>query len=397
MSFLRRVRARARALPAVGCALLAWGCGGAVATEPAATPAAAGAPAARPRFVSPYSYEWFVRAELLEARGQHAAAAEAYRMAMADADDDPYLFARLALALDGAGDAAGAQHALAAGLQLDPHSEAVWLARARIARRHGALARAFEAYERAETAAPRSPDAPLELAQLLREHSQPERAVAVLERFAARSDAGSRAALQASIALALARGDGEALAGAVRQDLARDAGDAPLLRRTAAELLAQGRAALASRVLSVLPAAPEDARLRLAVALALEQRERVELLLRDTPPEALGGPLEMAEAYLRIGQPQRALALLEEADGTSDSDPHRGALLRGRALVALGRPAEAAAALAQIPRGSAYHARAVRALAQALQVAGLPALALEVEGRARTDEAGHPAEAPPAQ
>src|SRR5262245_14492021 len=61
-------------------------------------------PAPRPRaFVSPYSYEWFIRGELLVARGAYAQAAEAYRSALASADDDPYLLSRLADALDRAG------------------------------------------------------------------------------------------------------------------------------------------------------------------------------------------------------------------------------------------------------------------------------------------------------
>jgi hypothetical protein len=105
-----------------------------------------------------------------------------------------------------------------------------------------------------------------------------------------------------------------------------------LLRKLATELLAAGRPALASRVLAAMPQSEQDARLRLQVALALMRREQVELLLATTPPEALGGPLEEAEAYLRIGKLERAMAALDEqaADG---EDPLRRALLRGLVLL----------------------------------------------------------------
>jgi tetratricopeptide (TPR) repeat protein len=355
-------------------------CGHATAVRPAPTPghaASATAALAHVEFVSPYSYEWFVRAELLQARGQYGAAVEAYRSALSSADEDPYLLSRLAEALDRAGDADAAQHALSTALELDPRSEAAWLARGRIATRRGAVDQALAAYERAESAAPSAPDAPLELAELLRAHGQLERAVAVLERFAARSEQGSLPALRARLELARARGDGAALEDATRVWLERHAGDPQLLRKLAAELLASARPALASRVLAAIPESEQDARLRLQVGLALMQREPLELLLATTPPEALGGPLEVAEAYLRIGDLERALAALDE-QAVTDDDPARRALLRGLVLLELGQAARAAQWLASIPRGSAYRARALRGLEQALEAAGLGALGREV-------------------
>jgi tetratricopeptide (TPR) repeat protein len=368
------------AVPVAALGLL--GCGHGAAAAGAQTPASAAAAStasARVPFVSPFAYEWFVRAELLEARGEHAQAAEAYRNALSSADEDPYLYARLAQALQGAGDIHGADRALQAGLALDPRSEPIWLARARITRHRGPPDQAFEAYERAEAAAPSSAEAPLELAELLRAQGHAERALAVLERFAARTKAGSRAALRARLELARARGDGAALAEAARAWLEHGSTQAELVRRTASELFEAGRPALALRVLSVLPPEDRDARLRLSVALALERHEEAELLLASTPPEALGGPLEIAEAYLRIGRAERALASLDEADASDAADPHHRALLTGLSLLALGRPADAAEQLARVPVGSAHRARAVHGIAQALQAAGLDALGHEVE------------------
>ncbi|MFW6050787.1 MAG: tetratricopeptide repeat protein, partial [Myxococcota bacterium] len=131
-------------------------------------------------FVSPYAYEWYVRGELAAAHGDLEAAARAFQRARSGPEDDPYVIARLADVLDRLGRRGEAERVLDEGLALDPASEAVWLARARIARRHDALGDALEAYHQAEQAAPASPEAPLELAELLREAGRPGRAAAVL-------------------------------------------------------------------------------------------------------------------------------------------------------------------------------------------------------------------------
>jgi hypothetical protein len=225
-------------------------------------------------------------------------------------------------------------------------------------------------------------EAPLALAALLREQGQPERAIAVLERMAARlsgakGEQATAAALRARIELAATRGDGASLAEAGGEYL-EHAADAGLLRHLAEELWRARKPALASHVLSALPDAERDARLRLDVALALEQHERAELLLASTSPEVLGGPLEMAAAYLRLGRPAPALALVQEQDSVDDADPNLRSLLRGQALLALGRPSEASAAFRAVPAGSAHSAAAREGIARALQAAGMFELSAEV-------------------
>jgi thioredoxin-like negative regulator of GroEL len=342
-----------------------------------ATPAAVKpAPAS---FVSPYSYEWFVHAELLAARGQYAAAAEAYGMALSSADDDAYLMARLAEALDLAGDRAAAERQLQAGLELDPRAEAVWLELGKIAARHAELEPALHAFERAESAAPSSPEAPLALAELLQAHGHVERALAVLGRFAERSEQGSLPWLRARLELARARNDGTALAIAASAWLDHAGGHSELLQKLARELLARGQAVLAARVLSTLPPEACDPKLLLEAQLEAMRRDEVELLLRTTPPDALGGPLAIAEAYLRIGKPQRALAALQEQSPAVEDEPQRRRLLEGLALLGSGQAARAALSLASVPKGSEYYLRAALGLRQALEAAGLPALAHEIE------------------
>ena len=328
--------------------------------------------------MSPYAYEWFVRAELLRARGEHAAAAEAYQSALTSGDDDPYLLARLAEAREAAGEPAAADAALRTALALDPRSEAAWLAAAHVALRRRDQARALEALERAEQAVPGSQQAPAELAELLRAQGQPERALAVLERAAGHGPATASAALRARLELARARADGPGLARAAADWLVYAAGDSALLRRTARELLAAGQPVLAERVLGALPEDAQDAPLRLSVALALARNERVEQLLVTTPPAQLGGTLTVVDAYLQIGKPERALALLEERERAGEDDPNRRLWLEGAARLAIGDAAAAAELLVRVPAGSQHHAQARAALQHAFAAAGLPALGREL-------------------
>ena len=105
-------------------------------------------------FVSPYSYEWFIRGELASARHDWATAVQAYRMALAAPEEDTLVLSRLADALDHLGEPDQAQEVLEHAAQLDISSEAVWLMRGNIAERHGDIDVAIRAYERAEVAAP---------------------------------------------------------------------------------------------------------------------------------------------------------------------------------------------------------------------------------------------------
>ena len=101
------------------------------------------------------------------------------------------------------------------------------------------------------------------------------------------------------------------------------------------------------------------------------------ILLRTQPPDAFGGPLEVAEAYLRAGRPQRAREALASVANADETDT-RLRLLRGEAQLALGLYTEAATTLATIPHASLLHQRALAGLRLALEAQGLSALAQEV-------------------
>ncbi|MBZ0115812.1 MAG: tetratricopeptide repeat protein, partial [Sandaracinaceae bacterium] len=107
-------------------------------------------------FVSPYAYEHFVRAELANIQGNLRAAELEYRRARTGPTDDPLLIARLADVVDRLGREAEALALLDQGEALDPSAEAVWMARGRIAERHGHSDLAIEAYARAAAVAPGS-------------------------------------------------------------------------------------------------------------------------------------------------------------------------------------------------------------------------------------------------
>ena len=109
-------------------------------------------------FVSPFSYEHFVRGELAYVAGDLRQAREEFLLARAGPEDDPLLIARLADVLDRLGREEEALAVLREGDALDPESELIWLTRGRIHERRGRIEEAKEAYSRALSLAPRSED-----------------------------------------------------------------------------------------------------------------------------------------------------------------------------------------------------------------------------------------------
>lgn len=324
--------------------------------------------AAQVPFVSPASYEGFIRGELAEARGDRPRAIAAYRAAIELGEDDPFLVARLAETLDRAGQPSAAEATIAGALDHYPESEALLLAKARVARRAGRQGEALAAYEHAQAAAA-TPATALEQVAYLRELGGEERSLEALKALAREHRGGVRDRLRIELELALAARKEPQLARCARDWLALGGGDPVLTQRAADALLQHGRAALALELLSAVPASEADAALRLRVTLALGRSAECEHILSSTPPHWLGGPLAMAEAYLRAGRPDEALRVLQESDSSEDDvgTAARRAELVARALAAAGRTREASALLGQ--------ARAQSAVCDALQASALSALA----------------------
>lgn len=357
------------------------------------------APRASSHFASPYTYEWFIRAELLRANGQLAAAIEAYRAALAGADEEPVLAARLATALDEHGEHARALELLDEALPLDPNSEAVWLARAEILARGGAatkcprpaisgtgaggscsdrLDEAIAAYEHAERAAPHSSRAPLSLAALLRVQASPERAEAVLLRFEARSLPGTAGAYQSRLARALASGDAERVFEASQPfRLGVVPANGHLVLDAARLLLERDQPGLALQVLEVVPPTPLAAALQLRALLAVGSLASLDVWLAQHEPSDPEVRLLAARANLLLGRPERAASLIE-ADVLLRPDAADLQLTAAEVELQRGHWARAAEAFARIPRGSSAGKAAQLGLSRSLGALGLGPLAEEL-------------------
>ncbi|MET0386887.1 MAG: tetratricopeptide repeat protein [Polyangiales bacterium] len=339
------------------------------------------------RFASPYTYEWFVRAELLRAAGRLPDAIEAYRAAAAGADEDPHLLARLGSALASAGELAQAEHVLDEALALDADSEAVWLARAELCERRGDLDAQLLALERAEHAAPQSARGPLALATVLHAQGRPERARAVLERYRQRSLPGSADAHQVELEHATAGGDPTAVFEAsLPYRLGSPVAEPARLARAARLLLEHDQPALAFRVLELVPEAERDSTLALRVLIETGSLASLESWLVQHGPGTEDERLYVARASLLLGKLDDAATLLE-AERLTRPDSPAVQLLAAELELARRNYALAAELFAQVPPRSSAGPAAQRGLSRALTALGLPALGAEVQRAERIEQA----------
>lgn len=359
-------------------AILLWGCGGWGSSTLRRTVGGESRPGA---FVSPFSYEHFVRAELAEIRGDLRQAAEEYRLARAGPEDDTFVIARLADVVDRLGREREAVQLLAQGDQMDPDDESIWLTRGRIHERHGRMDDAAEAFARAAIAAPSSEAGPLALATVMRERGDPDEADAVLSRYLSR--ASGAGAARARLALAIDHRDPLAAAEAVRSLLEAAPTRADEVRGAATTALDGDQPELALRLLAVLPDAPEDRPLRLRAMIAARDLEQAEGLLGGWMPNGPVELVEVARGYLAVARPEQALEVGRVAMSVGGGPPAQ--LVVGRALRASGRLGEAVEVLASIEPGSRAWPDAPIELAATLRDAGQPAAGAEVLERARSE------------
>ncbi|MBX3274549.1 MAG: hypothetical protein KF729_30065 [Sandaracinaceae bacterium] len=339
---MRPLTARALAL----LALFAAGCGMFGAPVVRRT---VGGEARTGAWVSPYSYEHFLRAELAEQHGDLRAAADGYRRARAGPEDDPLVVSRLADVLDRLGREAEAAQLLAEAAERWPDDESVHLARGRLHERHDRLDEAGEAYARAAHAAPRSEAGPLALAALLRRRDRG-------------ADADRKALLAARAPapraprLALAgrpRQPAHSAAEAVRASFEAAPARADEVRGAAHTALEAGQPELALRLFAALPDPTEDRGLRLRAMLEARRPDLAEGLLAEWMPGEADALVEVAEGYLAIGAPARALELGRVALAQDGGPLAR--LVVGRALAAEATPAEPPRACSRVrpePRGA---------------------------------------------
>ena len=335
-------------------------------------------------FVSPFAYEWFMRGELAAGAGDWPGAAEAFRMALAGPDEDPLVLARLADALDHAGDRAAADEALAEGERIDECPEAIWLVRGAIAERHDQRDTAIAAYTRAASCAPQSADGPLALAALLERAGQSARADAVLQDCVTRAGGHGAGAARARLALALRGGDARAIADALETlGHVAPARGSDVEAAVRATLSADDRG-LAARLFDRLPRGLGDVALRARSLVRAGRSTEAEALLATGSPDAFGGLTETARLFLEVGRADRAEELAAAALATTDEP--EAAVVLGRARLALGEYGGAVGPLARVRAGATAFVDARLALATALDGMGMPGLAREALARTLTTD-----------
>lgn len=339
-----------------------------------------------------------MRAELLRARGQLAAAIDAYRAALAGSDDDAYMLARLGSALDEAGEHEQAQRVLQEALEHDPACEAAWIARAGLFERAGATQEALDSLQRAAIAAPTSARAPLLLSKLLAKHGQPERARDVLAQYRAHASGAGVDVHRVALDEALLEGDPDKVFQATlpyRMGAAARAVDR--LNRAAQLLLSHQKAALALRVIELLPAEQREPALELRILAAVGSRAQIEAWLVTHEPSRPDSRIRAARSALLVNRLARASAILD-ADRLLRPDTPSLQLLGAEIAAARGEYLKAADQFARVPSSSSVGPDAERGLALALRAFGLEALATEVEaGPPQAGASASPAQLEPAR
>lgn len=335
-------------------------------------------------YVSPYSYEHFVRGELARAHEDWAAAIHHYRQARSGAADDPLVLARMAEAYDRLDQTESANQALRMANEIDDCPEAAYLAEGRIAARHSDWETAVVAYENAVECGSGDSEAAIRLAEALREAGAEERADAVLAQYLATAERGAEIR-RAQLALALARHDARAAGRAALALVQESPHDRELVSQGIELLLEQNHPLLAARILRYLPPSSVSRTLELRVAIANHDETRARAILLERPTLSMVNEDRETEdlestagAWLEVGRAEQALEL---ADLAESSRSPWAALMRARALLALGRPGEAAQAAARIIPGMSRYREAEAVLLECLRVAALPALARELELR----------------
>ncbi|MEZ4256847.1 MAG: tetratricopeptide repeat protein [Polyangiales bacterium] len=329
-------------------------------------------------FISPYSYEAFVRGELAMADGHPNTAIDHYEDALAGSGDDPFLLARLAEAHEAAGHKRSADDVLSSGLRAFPRGEALHLARGRILEGRDRLAAAAASYAYAVESAPLSERGPLALADVFRRMGEPARAALVLERLVARSPRGATAGLAAALELAVLEHNHDEAIRVAERLMHRSPREAQRVASVAGSLLDRGQAEAAARLFAALPENVGDPRDRLRAFIATHRTDEAEAWLRSHDESALGGRLAVAAAFVDIGKPAAGLELLETPRGVAPSPAV--AFVRARAHIATGDFNSALTDLSQIPAGSSVSDKSHALLCEALAARGLPALADELAG-----------------
>jgi predicted Zn-dependent protease len=315
----------------------------------------------------PEAYERFIEGELAVARGDLEAARIAF--AGASPERDPFVLARLAEVIARQGDIDEARRLLADGARRHPESEAVWVARARIAEMADRPDEALEAYGEAMRIAPRSARPVLGAATLLERRSRRAEALEVLARYVAREPSRSPGVWWRYLVLLVDASSSEPSVEEAAETLHRlSPRHDDALRELATRVLAEGHPELALALIGALPRTREDVPTYLSAVAATQGVSEALRQLDRMPDTLVGGPLGRGGRFLDLGRPAMAAALAESV-AESEADP-AAYLLLGRAERFRGQTTAALTALRAIPETAAVYVPAQIELARTLAAAG---------------------------
>jgi thioredoxin-like negative regulator of GroEL len=298
--------------------------------------------------VPPYAYRWFIEGEVAAAKGQHDEAAVAFEAATTGSADDVVLMTRLAEEYGRSGASRRADRTLALARRRYPGAARIDLAEGRIHQARNQAGQALCSFAHASRLAPTWHEPVIAMAEALRAQGHRERANALLLEYGENAPEGGAAAARRAL-IEAARHDVDTQA--LERGLDLEPGSSPAARAWAAGqlLLDAGRPALAARILEDALITPENIALWLRALVESGDRSKASGFLASGSGERFGTLEERADLLLELGDADRAMKLLDAADGTSP----RVEYLKGRALLARGSCAEAAMLLASIPLGAA--------------------------------------------
>ncbi|MCP3098555.1 tetratricopeptide repeat protein [Myxococcus sp. K15C18031901] len=333
-------------------------------------------------FSSSASYGHYLRARLAHHAGDHRAAVDALRLALATDEGHPLLLTRLAEEYARLGDLEKAERELRRAVERAPAYYPAHVLLGRVLLESGRLTRARLHLRRAIALKPREPEAYLVLAQLFLESGAADEAVKVVDSLA-RALPGEASGYR-RLGLALAeRGDTRRAERLLVEAAARDPGDVEVLGTLARLYEETDRPSLSEETLAralerepdsheVLMAAGRSALKAGSMVRARAYFDRL-LSLSGEPETAV----RVAFSYLSAREPTAAAEVLESARRTGAKEP-RLDYYAGLVHERMRRFSEAADAFASVPEDSDVFQDARLRRARCLSLVGqhAPSLAL---------------------
>jgi tetratricopeptide (TPR) repeat protein len=335
----------------------------------------------REDFSSPASYTHFLLSRRYHHAGNHRAAVDELRLAIATDEANPYLLTQLAEQYTLLGDTAKAEAELRKAVEASPryYRAHVMLGRRLLAA--GKYARAKDHLRRALTLKPREPEAYLILAQLHLEQRQPDEAVKVVEELA--TVLPGEASGYRALGLILAdRGDKVRAQKLLERAAEWDPADVEVAVALARLYELAGRSSDAEESLvRALKHHPDDrtallsaGRIALKLGFAARARTYFDRLLELTDDPEL--TVKVAFAFLAMRETSAAAEVLDTARRGGRSTEPRISYYAGLVHERRRNYAAAAAAYAEVPESSALFNEVRTRLAGCLSKAGQHARAL---------------------